>query len=54
MRLVNYKNTVIKGYTGKIELTGPRELLQMAVDAGVGSENGRGVRCVEVRQHNKE
>ncbi len=48
MRLVNYKDTVIKGYTGMIELTGPKELLQIAVDAGVGSKNSQGFGCVEV------
>ncbi|KNZ69516.1 CRISPR-associated protein Cas6 [Thermincola ferriacetica] len=48
MRLVNYKNTVIKGYTGVMELSGPTELLQMAVDAGLGSKNSQGFGCVEV------
>jgi len=48
MRLVNYKDTVIKGYTGKIVATGPKELLQMAVDAGIGSKNSQGFGCMEV------
>lgn len=48
MRLVKYKDTVIKGYTGKLVLTGPKELLQMAVDAGLGSKNSQGFGCVEV------
>ncbi|MGI6065410.1 MAG: CRISPR-associated endoribonuclease Cas6 [Bacillota bacterium] len=46
LHVVNYKNTVIKGYTGHVELTGPRELLQMAVDAGLGSKNSQGFGCV--------
>nr|WP_269438125.1 CRISPR-associated endoribonuclease Cas6 [Phosphitispora fastidiosa] len=48
MRLLNYKGTVIKGYTGKVVLTGPGELLQMAVDAGIGSKNSQGFGCVEL------
>jgi len=46
--LVNYKDTIIKGYSGKMVITGPKELLQMAVDAGLGSKNGQGFGCVEV------
>ncbi len=48
MNIINYKGTIIKGYSGRLKLTGPRELLQMAVDAGVGSKNGQGFGCVEV------
>ncbi|MGI6553151.1 MAG: CRISPR-associated endoribonuclease Cas6 [Bacillota bacterium] len=48
MRLVKYKDTVIKGYSGKLALKGPRELLQMAVDAGIGSKNSQGFGCVEI------
>lgn len=47
MNLVNYKGTIIKGYSGRLELTGPQELLQMAVDAGLGSKNSQGFGCVE-------
>lgn len=46
--VVNYKDTVIKGYSGKVIVTGPEELLQMAVDAGIGSKNSQGFGCVEV------
>ncbi|MBA1336534.1 MAG: CRISPR-associated endoribonuclease Cas6 [Firmicutes bacterium] len=48
LHVMSYKDTVIKGYSGKMELTGPRELLQMAVDAGLGSKNSQGFGCVEV------
>ncbi len=48
LNVVYYKNTVIKGYSGKLELTGPKELLQMAVDAGLGSKNSQGFGCVEL------
>lgn len=47
MRLIKYKNTVIKGYSGKLVLTGPKELLAIAEDAGIGSKNSQGFGCVE-------
>jgi CRISPR-associated endoribonuclease Cas6 len=47
MHVMNYKNTVIKGYSGKLQLSGPKELLQMAVDAGLGSKSSQGFGCVE-------
>lgn len=48
MHVMNYKNTVIKGYSGKLQLSGPKELLQMAVDTGLGSKSSQGFGCVEV------
>ncbi len=48
MRIINYKNTIIKGYAGKLLLTGPIPLLQMAVDGGLGGKNSQGFGCVEV------
>jgi len=48
MRIINYKDTVIKGYSGKLFLNGPRELLQLAIDGGIGSKNSQGFGCVEV------
>ncbi|MDD2496917.1 MAG: CRISPR-associated endoribonuclease Cas6 [Desulfitobacteriaceae bacterium] len=50
LHVVNYKKTVIKGYSGKLELTGPTELLQMAVDAGLGSKNSQGFGCVNIME----
>jgi CRISPR-associated endoribonuclease Cas6 len=48
MSIINYKGTVIKGYSGKLLLTGPVPLLQMAVDGGLGGKNAQGFGCVEV------
>lgn len=48
LNIISYKNTLVKGYSGRMMLTGPPELLQMAVDAGVGSKNSQGFGCVEV------
>lgn len=43
--LIIYKNTIIKGYTCKLILSGPRELTQIALDAGLGSKNSQGFGC---------
>lgn len=50
MHLLQYKGTVIKGYMGTWHLTGPQELLQMAVDAGLGGKNSMGLGCVEMQK----
>jgi len=46
--IVIYKGFVIKGYTGRLFINGPQELLQMAVDAGLGGKNSQGFGCVRI------
>ncbi len=41
-RIVNYKNFIIKGYTGKFEIEGSKELMEMAFCTGLGSKNSQG------------
>lgn len=48
LHIINYKGFIIKGYTCKLSVEGPRELLQMAVDAGLGSKNSQGFGCVRL------
>lgn len=48
LHVVNYKDTIIKGYTCKLRLDGPSELLQMALDAGLGSKNSQGFGCLRL------
>lgn len=48
LAIVKYKDFIIKGYTGKLKLEGPKELLQMAVDGSLGSKNSQGFGCVEL------
>jgi CRISPR-associated endoribonuclease Cas6 len=48
--VANYKNFIIKGYSGLIHVTGPAALLQVAVDCGLGSKNSQGFGCVELMQ----
>lgn len=47
LHVTNYKGTVIKGYTCRLKMTGPRELLQIGLDAGIGGKGGQGYGCVE-------
>ncbi len=48
MSIINYKGFIIKGYMGKFYMRGPRELLQMGVDAGVGAKNSQGLGCIKM------
>lgn len=47
LHVTSYKGTVVKGCTCRLKLSGPRELLQMALDAGLGSKGSQGYGCVE-------
>lgn len=46
--ITKYKQTIIKGYSCKLQLNGPKELLELAVDAGVGAKNSQGFGCLQV------
>lgn len=54
LRVINYKNFIVKGYSGKLELQGPQELLQIGLDSGLGSKNSQGFGCVEIVEKVKE
>ena len=45
LKVTNYKGTVIKGWMGEYELSGDPELLQLALDAGLGAKNSQGYGC---------
>ena len=47
-KIVSYKGSIIKGWTGIYELSGDRELMKMAYDAGLGGKNSQGFGCFEV------
>ncbi len=49
-KIASYKGTIIKGWTGIYELSGNRELMKMAYDAGLGGKNSQGFGCFEVVQ----
>ncbi len=48
LHIVHYKKTVIKGYSGLLLLEGEKQLLQLAVDAGLGSKNSQGFGCIRI------
>lgn len=50
LSVVTFKGTVIKGYTCRLHLEGPTPLLQMALDAGLGSKNSQGFGCLELEE----
>lgn len=50
LSIIKYKNTIIKGYSGRFILSGPAPLLQIAVESGLGSKNSQGFGCVEVEK----
>lgn len=54
LHVTTYKGTVVKGYSCRIRLNGPRELLQMALDAGLGGKGSQGYGCVEKMESQKK
>ncbi|WP_343249685.1 CRISPR-associated endoribonuclease Cas6 [Diplocloster hominis] len=48
--IIFYKKTVIKGWNGKFLISGSKELMDMAVNAGLGSKNSQGFGCVIVNK----
>jgi len=47
LHVTAYKSTVVKGYTCRLKLQGPQDLLQLALDAGLGGKGSQGYGCVE-------
>lgn len=50
MAVIKYKDFIIKGYTGKLELQGSPELLQIGLDGALGGKNSQGFGCVELEE----
>ncbi|MCR4436982.1 MAG: CRISPR-associated endoribonuclease Cas6 [Clostridiales bacterium] len=49
LHVIQYKDTIIKGYSGRMLIEGPPELLQVALDAGLGSKNSQGFGCLRIK-----
>lgn len=47
-KIMNFKDTVIKAWTGVYRLTGSPELLHTVYDCGLGGRNSQGFGMVEV------
>lgn len=47
-KVLNYKETVIKGWLGIYKLQGDKRLIETAYDTGLGSKNPQGFGCFEI------
>jgi len=47
-------NRPIKGWSGRFKLCGPKALLQVALDAGLGAKNSAGFGCIDLVLNKKE
>ena len=47
-------NRPIKGWSGRFKLCGPKSLLQIALDAGLGAKNSAGFGCIELVSNKQE
>ena len=47
-KFINKNPFPIKGWEGRFSLSGPKELLQVGIDCGLGAKNSSGWGCVEV------
>ncbi|MBF7082172.1 CRISPR-associated endoribonuclease Cas6 [Desulfallas sp. Bu1-1] len=48
LHVTSYKNTVIKGYSCRLIINGPKKLLKIGVDAGLGAKCSQGYGCIEI------
>jgi len=48
LSVITYKGNIVKGYSGRLVLAGSGELIQMALDAGLGGKNSQGFGCIEL------
>lgn len=46
-RMTKYKNFIIKGCTGVVKMTGPKELISVGLDCGFGSKSSQGFGCAK-------
>lgn len=46
--VINYKGIIIKAYSGKFVLSGNQQLLQLALQSGLGSKNSQGFGCIRM------
>jgi len=48
LSVIKYKDFIIKGYSGKFKMEGPKELLEIGITTGLGNKNSLGMGCVEI------
>jgi CRISPR-associated endoribonuclease Cas6 len=47
--LTKYKNFIVKGYEGELELSGDAQLINIALECGLGAKNSMGFGCIELQ-----
>jgi CRISPR-associated endoribonuclease Cas6 len=47
-KIIMYKDTVVKGWMGVFEISGPKSLIKTVYDMGLGSKNSQGFGMFEV------
>jgi len=52
-KVTYFKDTIVKGWMGDYELEGEPKLLQLALDAGLGSKNSQGYGCCKILEEGK-
>lgn len=48
LHVLNYKGTLIKGYSGRFVLKGSQDLIKLALNSGLGSKNSQGFGYIKV------
>lgn len=46
--IIKYKDIIIKGYDAKLKISGPKELLKIGLESGIGSKNSQGFGLVKL------
>lgn len=54
MKVVKYEAIVIKGWMGTYHLSGDPQLLEVALDAGLGAKNPQGFGCCEIARESED
>lgn len=47
--ILTYKGFIIKGWNGEFRLKGSKELIEVALSAGLGSKNSQGMGCIMLK-----
>jgi len=48
LHVLNYKGVLIKGYSGRFALEGDRELIELALNTGIGGKNSQGFGYIKI------
>lgn len=49
MNIIRYKGFIIKGYSGLLKISGPKTLLNIALNTGLGAKNSQGFGFIQIK-----